>query len=191
MVASGFAAAPACSTRAVANATAAGSRSTPSTLPTSPTTRAASMATSPAPEPRSSTRIPGPSPAARNTRPVSGSNSSARRSRRSCSSPRPAKMYPGSVRSSPAHAPGVEPAALRLPPELRTPPSPAGHVRATSRRTTISRCAASTQGRDPHPCLHGYQSRGLRNCLCPVDSSQRWRWPPRNQYRRRRRCFTR
>ena len=32
-----------------------------------------------------------------------------------------------------AHAPGMEPAALRLPPELRTPPSPATHVRGRDR----------------------------------------------------------
>ena len=32
-----------------------------------------------------------------------------------------------------AHAPGVEPAALRLSPELRTPPSPAAHVRGGDR----------------------------------------------------------
>jgi hypothetical protein len=32
-----------------------------------------------------------------------------------------------------AHAPGVEPAALRLSPELRTPPSPAAHVRGRDR----------------------------------------------------------
>ena len=71
-----------------------------------------------------------------------------------------------------AHAAGMEPAALRLPPELRTPPSPATHVRgrdrpsstdlelplnshpsisnpvvhsmrATSRRTANRRCAAA------------------------------------------------
>ena len=32
-----------------------------------------------------------------------------------------------------AHAPGVEPAAFRLSPELRTPPSPAAHVRGGDR----------------------------------------------------------
>jgi hypothetical protein len=32
-----------------------------------------------------------------------------------------------------AHAPGMEPATLRLPPELRTPPSPATHVRGGDR----------------------------------------------------------
>src|SRR6516164_2940027 len=32
-----------------------------------------------------------------------------------------------------AHAPGMEPAALRLPPELRTPPSPAANVRGGDR----------------------------------------------------------
>jgi len=32
-----------------------------------------------------------------------------------------------------ARAPGVEPAALRLSPELRTPPSPAAHVRGGDR----------------------------------------------------------
>ena len=75
-----------------------------------------------------------------------------------------------------AHAAGMEPAALRLPPELRTPPSPAAHVRgrdrpsstglelplnshpsisnpvvhsmrATSRRTANTRCAAVRHSR--------------------------------------------
>ena len=75
-----------------------------------------------------------------------------------------------------AHAAGMEPAALRLPPELRTPPSPAAHVRgrdrpsstdlelplnshpsisnpvvhsmrATSRRTANRRCAAVRRNR--------------------------------------------
>ena len=75
-----------------------------------------------------------------------------------------------------AHAAGMEPAALRLPPELRTPPSPATHVRgrdrppstdlelplnshasisnpavhsirATSRRTANRRCAAVRRNR--------------------------------------------
>ena len=75
-----------------------------------------------------------------------------------------------------AHAAGMEPAALRLPPELRTPPSPATHVRgrdrppstdlelplnshasisnpavhsirATSRRTAIGRCVATGASR--------------------------------------------
>ena len=75
-----------------------------------------------------------------------------------------------------ARAPGVEPVALRLSPELRTPPSPAAHVRggdrpsstdlelplnshpsisnpvvhsmrATSRRTATSRCVATRRSR--------------------------------------------
>jgi len=35
-----------------------------------------------------------------------------------------------------ARAPGMEPAALRLPPELRTPPLPAAHVRGGDRPTS-------------------------------------------------------
>ena len=47
-----------------------------------------------------------------------------------------------------AHATGVEPATLRLSPELRTPPSPATHVRGRDRPSST----------DLEPPLNSYQS---------------------------------
>jgi len=100
-----------------------------------------------------------------------------------------------------ARAPGVEPAALRFPPELRTPPSPAAHVRggdrpsstdleqrfttfaeppilrvhsmrATSRRTATSRCV-ETRGSRPAFVLAGAWSAGTGFVTACVRERQR------------------
>src|SRR6266446_4185955 len=57
----------------------------PTTSPVAPTSRAASIATSPTPEPRSSTRYPVSIPASRNNRSVTGASPAACRISRACS----------------------------------------------------------------------------------------------------------
>src|SRR6266567_7918605 len=76
---------PASATRALALAIERPSRSTPSTFPEGPTSRAASIATSPTPQPISKTRWPALMPASRKNRSEWGARRAACRIRRSCS----------------------------------------------------------------------------------------------------------
>ena len=63
----------------------------------------------------------------------------------------------------PARAPGVEPAALRLSPELRTPPSPATHVRGGDRpSSTDLELPLNSQPSISNPVVHPMRATSRR-----------------------------
>jgi hypothetical protein len=62
-----------------------------------------------------------------------------------------------------ARAPGVEPAALRLPPELRTPPSPAAHVRGGDRpSSTDLKLPLNSHPSISNPVVHSMRATSRR-----------------------------
>ena len=71
-----------------------------------------------------------------------------------------------------ARAPGVEPAALRLPPELRTPPSPATHVRGRDRpSSTDLELPLNSHPSISNPVVHSMRATGDKEVSCRVPGS--------------------
>jgi hypothetical protein len=65
-----------------------------------------------------------------------------------------------------AHAPGVEPAALRLSPELRTPPSPAAHVRDGDRpSSTDLELPLNSHPSISNPVVHSMRATSRRTAI--------------------------
>ena len=68
-----------------------------------------------------------------------------------------------------ARAPGVEPAALRLPPELRTPPSPATHVRGRDRpSSTDLELPLNSHPSISNPVVHSMRATSRRTATSRV-----------------------
>ena len=69
-----------------------------------------------------------------------------------------------------ARVPGVEPAALRLPPELRTPPSPAAHVRGGDRpSSTDLELPLNSHPSISNPVVHSCRATSRRTARCRED----------------------
>ncbi len=66
-----------------------------------------------------------------------------------------------------AHTTGVEPAALRLPPELRTPPLPAAHVRGGDRpSSTDLELPLNSHPSISNPVVHSMRATSRRTAKC-------------------------
>ena len=77
-----------------------------------------------------------------------------------------------------AHAPGMEPAALRLPPELRTLPSPATHVRGGDRpSSTDLELPLNSHPSISNPVVHSMRATSRRTANTEVSpTSDRKTW---------------